>query len=157
MGARKAATPEQVQAMERRLANLAVNFLIILGFWLILAPLVPDYTGYAVLERTLGGEGAVARFFVGFLFLYFAGIVREKNEVRYLLKKLTGNARAAASGQPEQARTAVELLINGLDAERPETRDAALENLKRLTGQDLGQDREAWQAWWSENRDTFQP
>ena len=48
-------------------------------------------------------------------------------------------------------------LINGLDAERPETRDAALENLKRLTGQDLGQDREAWQAWWSENRDTFQP
>ena len=157
MGERKAATPEQVQAMERKLANLAVNFLIILGLWLILAPLVPDYTGYAVLERVLGGEGAVSRFFVGFLFLYFAGIVREKNEVRYLLKKLTGSARAASAGQPEQARTAVELLINGLAAEREETRGAALENLKRLTGQDLGQDQEAWKTWWAEHRDTFQP
>lgn len=143
--------------MEKKLGNLAVNFLVIIGVWLIVSIMVPRYTGYDWLENALGSDGAVARFFIGFLFLYFAGIVREKNDLRDLLKRLVGNARAATQNEPEQARTAVELLIQGLEATRPETRAAALENLKRLTGEDFGEDREAWQVWWRQNRDTFTP
>ena len=119
--------------------------------------MAPEHTGYAWLRGVLGGEGAVARFFVGFLFLYFAGIVREKNEVRQLLRRLVSGAKASAEGEEGQARTAVELLINGLGAARAETRAAALENLKRLTGQDMGDDQDAWQRWWGENRERFRP
>lgn len=157
MAQRTPPSPEQVQEMERKLGNLAVNFLIIIGLWLVFAPLLPEYTGYGPLKSALGGEGAVARFFVGFLFLYFAGIVREKNQVRLLLKRLVGGAKASTEGQQEQAKTAVELLINGLRADRPDTRQAALENLKRLTGEDHGEDQAAWQRWWEANRDGFSP
>lgn len=148
---------EQVLEMERKLGSLSVGFLVIIGLWLVLAPVAPGYTGYAWLRGVLDGDGAVARFFVGFLFLYFAGIVREKNEVRQLLRRLVSGAKASAEGEAGQARTAVELLINGLGADRAETRAAALENLQRLTGQDLGQDQAAWQRWWEENREGFRP
>lgn len=157
MGNRSPSSREQVLEMERKLGNLAVWFLIIIGLWLVLSPVAPEYTGYGWLRGVLGGEGAVARFFVGFLFLYFAGIVREKNEVRHLLRHLVSGARSSGEGEEEQARTAVELLINGLGADRPETRVAALENLQRLTGQDLGDDQEAWQRWWADNRAGFRP
>jgi hypothetical protein len=158
MAQRTPPSREQVLEMERKLGSLAIAFLIILGLWLILSPVAPEYTGYAWLKRLLGGgEGAVAQFFVGFLFLYFAGIVREKNEVRQLLRRLVSGAKASAAGEAEQARTAVELLINGLAADRPETRAAALENLRRLTAEDLGEDQGAWQRWWEENREGFRP
>ena len=157
MAQRTPPSPEQVEAIERKLGNLAVNFLILIGLWLVLAPLAAEYTGYLWMRNALGGDGAVARFFVAFLFLYFAGIVREKNELRSLLKRLVGSARAATQQEPEQARTAVELLIQGLEAANPETRQAALDNLRRLTGEDFGQDREAWQVWWRQNRDSFTP
>ncbi|MAG57283.1 MAG: hypothetical protein CMJ83_13400 [Planctomycetes bacterium] len=152
-------SPTQAQALETKLTNWSVTFLIILGFWLIFAPLVPEFTGYAWLSRLLGGAGGVARFFVGFLFLYFAGIVRDKNEVRGLLRRLIDGARNRSGGpapeQPEQIRTAVDLLIRGLDSERESTRASALENLKRLTGQDHGDDKAAWERWWTAHRDTF--
>ena len=157
MAERTPPSGEQVEAMEKKLGNLAVNFLVIIGLWLVLAPLAPEYTGFGWMDRALGGEGAIARFFVGFLFLYFAGIVREKNDLRFLLKRLVGTARSATKVDPEGQRMAVELLIQGLGSPNPKARETALENLKRLTGKDFGADREAWQVWWKENRDTFAP
>jgi len=144
--------------MEDRLSDWSVRFLVILGVWLILAPLAPGWTGYLFLTELLGGESALARFFAGFLFLYFAGIVREKNEVRRLLRRLSERAKKGApggGGDPEQVRTAVDLLIQGLGSDRGSTRASALENLIRLTGQDLGEDRDGWKRWWAEHRDGF--
>jgi hypothetical protein len=155
---RRAATAAETEAMEERLGHWAITFLIIIGLWLLLAPFVPAYTGYGWLENVMGGPGAVARFFVGFLFLYFAGIVREKNDMRALFRRLIATRRAGSpskGGDAEQMRVAVDLLIQGLAAERPETRVSALHNLTRLTGQDLGPDQTTWEAWWRENREGF--
>ncbi len=50
-----------------------------------------------------------------------------------------------------RATVVIPLLIERLDDEAP-VRAAALQHLVRVSGQDLGPDAVAWQAWWREER-----
>jgi hypothetical protein len=42
-----------------------------------------------------------------------------------------------------------------LRAKNEELRRDAATTLRELTGQDFGEDADAWEDWWEENRDSF--
>jgi hypothetical protein len=58
---------------------------------------------------------------------------------------------------PRDDRAAIDVLVRGLSGPEPEARAKAHKHLKRLTGQDLPPDPEAWARWWAENRAGFPP
>jgi len=51
----------------------------------------------------------------------------------------------------------IEPLIEALADEDEQVRQFAWASLERITGQELGTDRAAWQRWWTENKDSFTP
>ena len=106
-----------------------------LGIWLLLAPLLPEFSGYASLRDALGGDGAIARFFVAFLLMLTALLVKEKdvlrNALRGILALSTGGSRPG--DRQERVRETVDILIAALGARTPTVRDRAHQHLKRLT------------------------
>lgn len=154
---RRAASPSDAERIERRLGDWSVACLSVIGLWIILSPLTGPYTGYTWLCDLLGGEHVLLRVLLGFLFLYFAGIVKEKNALVGALRSFRRAGGRAAGPTGEESRQAVDLLLAGLSSEREEVRRIALENLRRLTGRDLGSDPAAWHRWWKEARDSFAP
>jgi hypothetical protein len=148
-------TPERIAALDKKMGDWSVGCLSILGLWILLSPLVGAYTGYVWLTDRLGGESALLRVLVGFLFLYFAGIVREKNAMRETLRAFRRAAREVQKPSTDESRQAVDLLLAGLNSASSEVRDVARENLKRLTGQDFGDNHDHWESWWASNRSSF--
>ena len=153
---RRAPTPEELAALDKRMGDWSVTCLSVLGVWIVLSPWVGSFTGYVWLTERLGGEAALLRVLLGFLFLYFAGIVREKNVMRETLRAFRTAAKQAKIPTREESVQAVDLLLAGLDSDRPEVRQVASENLRRMTGQAFGDDRDRWQAWWGEHRNGYE-
>jgi hypothetical protein len=58
-------------------------------------------------------------------------------------------ARAQKGGAPDPAmrRQALHVLIGALRSDDPNVRSTAVENLRRLTGQDFGEDANRWREW----------
>jgi hypothetical protein len=79
--------------------------------------------------------------------------------VRTHLGLLVGALRAGGASGPSRRddRAAIDVLVRGLSGPEPDARAKAHKHLKRLTGQDLPPDPEAWTRWWAENRDAFPP
>lgn len=157
---RPAAGPgdERFERMDRRLGNWVVGLLVLLGLWLLVAPLFPRVAGFDFLKGALGSEAGVNRFFLGFLFLYFAGVVKEKNALRETLRGMVALInRYLQQRNRSSVAEAVQILIRSLDSQDPSTRKTVANRLEKLTGQSFGEDRGAWEAWWSENRESFQP
>ena len=69
--------------------------------------------------------------------------------VAIIKKQLEG--RAASS-----VKEAVEILIRALASDDSETKEKVVQRLQKLTGQSFGDDRSAWESWWSENRESFE-
>lgn len=97
------------------------------------------------------GETGVIRFAVGILCLYVLLVVVEQQRMGAAFKgvllafKRFNDSRGGEGGQPR--REAATLLVAALAAEDPQVRANAAEHLKRLTGQDFGEDRDRWQNW----------
>ena len=105
------------------------------------------------------GEDGVLRFVLGLLCLYMVMLVVERQRLEQGFKQLVGafkdfHEQSRAAGSPAQAgsakREAVELLVAALGSPDAEIRKNSVSHLKRLTGQDLGEDPQAWQAWWAQ-------
>ena len=143
--------------MEKRMSHWSVVAITIMGFWIALSPLIGKYTGYDQFASWVGGEVVLLRVLVGVLFLYFAGIVKERNAMKGLLDNLRDMASTRRVPTAEESRQAVEILIQALGSEREDVRRTAAENLRRMTGQELGTDAGAWEAWWVSNREGFAP
>jgi len=142
--------------MERRLSNWSVQVLVLLGVWLLVSLVAPSLTGYEGLAGALGGPDAVTRFFLGFLFLYFAGIVKEKNQLRQTLDGMVVMIREHLEGRArDSAADAAEILIRSLGSEDADTRTKVAVRLRTLTGQDFGEDQAAWNSWFEDNKDTL--
>jgi hypothetical protein len=158
-GRADASRDRRLVAIDRRLGDWVVFFLVVLALWLWFAPLVPEWSGYGWLARLLGGDAAVTRFFLAFLFIYFAGIVREKNALRHTVHGMVSLIRSHLGARdPAQLQDAVDILIHALaEVAEPATRERVLERLRRMTRQDLGSDPAAWRAWWDAKRDGFPP
>ena len=61
-----------------------------------------------------------------------------------------------ASGDTRNDAASVDILIQALKTNDADVRAKAHAHLTRLTGQSIPEDVAAWQAWWDENRDSFQ-
>ncbi|MHC5065661.1 MAG: hypothetical protein ACYTG5_16985 [Planctomycetota bacterium] len=113
------------------------------------------------------GDKFVLRFVLGLLCIYVLMLVLERQQMEQLFKQVLGqfkdfHSAQGAAGQPggpatggvadEKARSeAVQILVAALDSEDPKVRSGALENLQRLTGQQLGADKAAWRSWMKDN------
>jgi hypothetical protein len=75
-----------------------------------------------------------------------------------LKSPVVGMRRRAATmlGLSHQPRV-VEPLIEALEDDDAQVREAAAGSLRRLTGQEFGADQAKWSQWWEENKETFQP
>lgn len=151
---------ERERAIEQKAGRTTVLFLVLIAVWLIMGPLIPELSGFGWMEGKLGGKGGVACFFLGFLFLYFAGVVKDKERLRTTLdgfmKIIKRQVRGGPVGDPEQDRMAVDILLRALSSEKEEVRASAHKSLVHLTGLDHGNDAAAWQAWWKDARATFE-
>ena len=52
-------------------------------------------------------------------------------------------------------RDAVDILVRALRTPDARAREAALRTLRKISGQDLGEDPAAWESWWNAARATF--
>ena len=100
------------------------------------------------------GETGVLRFAVGVLALYvLLGWVEQQRtgaafkEVLSAFKRFHED-RDGRGG--ERQREAVTLLVGALSAGEEGVRANALEHLKRMTGQDFGDDKARWEEWLAE-------
>ena len=131
--------------MDRFLRKLTPIVLILLGLSVWFEPqLLPD-TG-------------IQRFVVGVLCLYTAMLVFERQRMELRFTQVLGSFkqfyadRASGAGfvDREKGREAVRILVAALDSEEEAVRETAIENLKRLTGKDLGSDSAAWRRMLAE-------
>ena len=147
----------KVQEMEQKLSRLSVTVLVLIGVWLLFSPLAPGISGYDWISGVLGGPQRVVQFFLGFLFLYFAGIVKEKNHLRETLHGMVKMIKQHLEGRATSSiKEAVQILVQALGSGDAETRKKVAERLQKLTGQSLGDDKDAWESWWKSNKDTFE-
>ncbi|MFG0317259.1 MAG: hypothetical protein ACF8XB_08305, partial [Planctomycetota bacterium JB042] len=49
-------------------------------------------------------------------------------------------------------RQAIDILVKAMESDNPSVRRSSAEHLKRLTGQDHGEDAAAWAGWWGAAR-----
>ena len=87
-----------------------------------------------------------------------AGILRANFDM--LLAALRAGTAATAAGStgavPRDDKAAIDVLVRALGSREASTREKAHKHLKRLTGQDIPEDVEAWNRWWTENRGAFE-
>ncbi len=109
--------------------------------------------GHAFLAREFG-DMFVLRFVLGVLCLYVLMLVIERQRMEQLFKRVLGQFKSfhdvtsvAPRADAEARQEAVQILIAALGSSDPKVRAGALGNLQRLTGESLGEDQAAWQAW----------
>ena len=134
--------------------RLVVTFLLRLAFLFFAAwvALKPDaLPGADIVVRI----GLAAQFLV--LSIFIGEVVAMRSHLSMLLHALRSATKSGtASAITRDDRAAVDILIRALSSRESDTRDKAWRNLKRLTGQDLPQDQQAWEAWWKENREGYE-
>jgi len=106
-------------------------------------------------------DGVLYRFTMPFVLIVVCFSVLENLRTRTHIAQLVGALRAlmGKSGRtatPEVTREAIDILLAAVRDGQPRARKTAAEQLRNLTGQDHGEDAEAWQRWWNANRETFQ-
>ena len=100
------------------------------------------------------GDTGVMRFTLGILCLFVLLVVVEQQRLGTAFKEVLlafkrfNESRGGEGG--ESRREAATLLVEALAAEDPQIRANAADHLKRLTGQDFGEDRDRWQKWLQE-------
>jgi len=73
------------------------------------------------------------------------------------LRSLTGQAgKTGKKAPPKVQAEAVDILIKTLRTQSATARKTAAVQLRNFTGQKLGEDAAAWEAWWAENREAFE-
>jgi hypothetical protein len=152
-GVRPAETPVSLKSRILVNALLRLVFLAVAGWFAFggetALPGAPLFTRIALVVLALGVS----------ILLGEVGMLRAHFDM--LLAALrAGTASAAASGAgavPRDDKAAIDVLVRALGSREPSTREKAHKHLKRITGQDLPEDPQAWGRWWSENRESFTP
>ncbi|MHC4515744.1 MAG: HEAT repeat domain-containing protein [Planctomycetota bacterium] len=112
------------------------------------------------------GADGVLRFVIGVLCIYVMLLVLERQSLDARFTRVLETfkqfyaARAGAAAGEEQAdekmeqakKQALPILLAALESDDPKVRETALENLRRLTGKDLGTDAAAWRQHLGEPR-----
>jgi len=130
------------------LASLLVMVLMIgLAFYFVVVP-PPGF-------ETWGHRLAIPLVLVVGAFTVFEAL-KMRTHVSQLVGALRGlMGRTGAPPTPEGKREAIEILMRSMRSANPGVRKTASVQLRNLTGQDLGESAEAWEAWWERNREGF--
>lgn len=103
-------------------------------------------------------ENLAHRAAIPFVLVATAYGVLENLRTRAHMGQLIGAIRGLVGKSPPTAAAkaeAVEILLQSLKSGQERVRRTAAEQLRNLTGQDLGEDFAAWSAWWASNKGTF--
>jgi hypothetical protein len=117
--------------------------------------------GYFVFVPPPGFGGSIAhRLTIPFVLVACAYMVLENLRTRIHLAQLVGALRSlmgrtGAPPTPEVKREAIEILLKSLRGGDEAARAAAARQLAKLTGQDFGDDAQAWEAWWAKSKADF--
>jgi hypothetical protein len=132
--------------------RLSILVLFVIG---IAVAFAPGWLGFDYL-RERGFEVRLLEILVGFLFLFQAISILEKNRLRRRVEELFEGLNMLLYGKNyRRDREAILILINALKGKDEDVRAKAWNNLKRLTGQDFALDHEVWSAWWKANEKHF--
>ncbi len=78
--------------------------------------------------------------------------LRMRAHISQLVGALRGlMGRSGVPPTPEVKREAVEILVKSMRSANPGVRRTASGQLRKLTGQDLGESADAWEEWWRAN------
>ena len=123
---------------------------------------------FAFNEDALGpGVHSVSRIGVVLLCLVLVVVISELSKMRTHFGVVIRALRATQAGasvpeavgptleQQADPRAAVDILLQALASEDPDTREKAHKHLVRLTGKELPPEIALWQRWWQENRGRF--
>ena len=136
----------------RKGSGMAPTFLILIGLYVILGL---SFLGWAYFRRE-HLEWAVLRVLIGFLFLFVAGLIIEKNRIRRRIDEVYEALNMLLYGKNfRRDREAVAILLKGLESSDEAVREKSWENLKRLTGQQFACDAEVWRSWWAASEKRF--
>jgi hypothetical protein len=139
-------------ARSGRSDRVVLVLLVVVGLYVILAP---GFLGWRYFEDE-GIELDVVRILVGFLFLFYAGLVIEKNRYRKHVADVYEAMNMLLYGKNyRRDRDAIRILLRGLESDDTNVRQKAWENLRRLTGQDFALDPSVWKSWWEVSEKRF--
>lgn len=126
---------------------------VMLGLAFLLAAFWPAFFRY--LDDTFG----VLRLVVaglGMVFLQLAIVSKDIGRVRERLLDLVEQILKLFYGPNfRRERQAVDILVRSMGSADAGVRATSRTHLTRLTGEDKGDDPEAWTAWWDSHRATF--
>lgn len=135
-----------------RYERLSLVILVLVG---LATAFAPDWLGWGYL-REKGWEVRMLQILIGFLFLFEAVSIREKNRLRTRVHELFEGLNMLLYGKNyRRDREAILILIHALRGKDVDVRNKAWVNLKRLTGQDFALDHEVWSSWWTANEKHF--
>lgn len=127
--------------------------LMLLGLVFVIAALFSGVRQW--LDRSIGLERALT-LIVGFLLLYCAVMVAERHRLRAEMRDVLEQVLEGVYGKNyRQQRDAIDILVRALNSNDATARATAAAELKRLTGQDFGEQPDPWSRWWESNRRTF--
>jgi len=138
-----------------KLSNAAASLILVLVlFGLAIYVLVAPPAGYE--------DNFVHRLVLPLLLVATALGVLENLRTRSHINQLIGALRgmmkkAGTPASPQVKGEAIEILLASLRSDRPTVRKTAAVQLRNLTGQELGEDAEAWERWWAGHRDEYRP
>ena len=82
--------------------------------------------------------------------------LRTRAHIGQLIGALRGMMKKAGTpATPQIKAEAIEILLTSLRSDRPTVRKTAAVQLRNLTGQELGEDVEAWDRWWAAHREDY--
>jgi hypothetical protein len=135
-----------------RFDRLSILILFVVG---VMLAIVPDWLGFGYF-RERGSETRIVLVLVGFLFLFQAVSIIEKNRMRRRIDETFEAMNMLLYGKNfRRDREAIRILIHALRGKDGDVRKKAWENLKRLTGQKFALDHEVWAAWWQASEKRF--
>jgi len=134
----------------RRSRDPSFFALLLVGAALLVCSLVPAARSY--LSGDMGLR--LVQFLVGFCLIYLAILVHDVRGLRQRNLVLMETMLAAFRDNTVARKDAeaVVILLAALRASVEPTRAMARRQLMRLTGEDHGEDADAWDRWWAENQ-----
>ena len=135
------------------MAMLGIPLLVAAGFFFLSAALWRDFGEY--LDEAIGRMNLVY-LGAGFLFLYTAVLVADKNRLRRQFIEVLAGIQDYYLGEGHRHKIdSMDILLTTLKKGSGEGVRTAVNELKRLTGQDFGRDASLWEAWWTAHREQY--
>jgi len=131
------------------------------GASLVLVAFMFGLAGYFIFVPPPGFDESIGhRITIPFVLIACAYMVLENLRTRVHLAQLVGALRSlmgrtGVPPTPEVKREAIGILLKSLRGGNQTAREAAARQLRKLTGQDFGEDANAWEEWWSANKAEF--